>query len=138
MTKPILGGKPLKFETVESLQKVMQDYFDKTPSDEWTVTGLALCVGSKQLLNDYEARDEYKDIVREAKLLVENGYEIDLKKFGRAGSIFALKNFNWKDKMETDHTTGGQPINFAIPAEIAQKNNLINDNSISPSTEGNS
>lgn len=114
MTKPILGGKPLKFETPDELKAVLQSYFDNTPPDEYTVTGLALLVGSKQLLNDYEDRDEYSHIVKEAKLIVENGYEIDLKKHGRTGTIFALKNFNWKDKTEidqkTDITSGGKEI----------------------------
>lgn len=106
MTKPILGGKPLKFKSPAELQVVMETYFNETPESEWTVTGLALLVGSKQLLNDYEKRDEYAAIVKEAKLIVENGYEVDLKKHGRSGTIFALKNFDWKDKQETEHTGG--------------------------------
>jgi hypothetical protein len=110
MTKPILGGAPLKFKTPEELKEVLQCYFDNTKEEEWTVTGLALLVGSKQLLDDYLKRDEYKAIVTEAKLIVENGYEIDLKKHGRTGTIFALKNFDWKDKNETDITSGGEAL----------------------------
>jgi len=110
MTKPIIGGRPLKFDTPEELKAVLQDYFNRTSSDELTVTGLALLVGSKQLLNDYQDREGYKDIITEAKLIIENGYEIDLKKHGRSGTIFALKNFDWKDKIETDHTTKGEKI----------------------------
>ena len=102
MTKILLGGAPLKFETPEELKELMEGYFDATDPEEWTVTGLALKVGSKQLLNDYEKREGYDYLVKEAKLLVENGYEIDLKKSGRAGTIFALKNFDWKDKSEVD------------------------------------
>lgn len=110
MTKPILGGAPLKFETPEELKAVLQEYFDTTEPEEYTVTGLALKVGSKQLLNDYEERDGFKELVTTAKLIIENGYEIDLKKFGRSGTIFALKNFNWKDKTEQDITSAGKPI----------------------------
>jgi hypothetical protein len=120
MTKPILGGAPLKFETPEDLRIILQSYFDNTPPEEWTVTGLALRAGSKQLLNDYEKRDGYIDIVKQAKLIVENGYEIDLKKHGRTGTIFALKNFDWKDKNETDITSDGKPI--VIPSELINKN----------------
>ena len=36
--------------------------------------------------------------------MVESSYEIDLKKHGRSGTIFALKNFDWKDKSEVDNT----------------------------------
>lgn len=108
MTIPILGGAPLKFDSPDELKGVIQGYFDTVPEDEWTVTGLALLVGSKQLLNDYEGRDGYARIVKEAKLIVENGYEKDLKKYGRSGTIFALKNFDWKDKTEQDLTSGGK------------------------------
>jgi len=124
MTKPILGGKPLKFETAEELREILQGYFENTPQEEWTVTGLALMVGSKQLLNDYEKRKEYSHIVREAKLIVENGYEIDLKKHGRSGTIFALKNFDWKDKTETDTV-------HHFPDPLLGGNSNIKDNGIS-------
>lgn len=103
-----LGGRPKKFETPEELKTVIEEYFNSTPREEWTVTGVALKVGSKQLLNDYEEREGYKDFVKEAKLLVENGYEIDLKKSGRTGTIFALKNFDWKDKQEVDNNHSGE------------------------------
>lgn len=115
---PKLVGRPLKFETAEELQRVLQNYFDATPEDEYTVTGLALLVGSRQLLDDYEKREGYRDLVKEAKLIVENGYEKDLKKHGRTGTIFALKNFDWKDKTETDVTTQGEKIagiNYIVP-----------------------
>jgi hypothetical protein len=90
MTKPILGGKPLKFETPEELKNVLQEYFDNTDKEEWTVTGLALLIGSRQLLDDYQKREGFEEIVTEAKLIVENGYEIDLKKHGRSGTISCI------------------------------------------------
>lgn len=102
MTKPVIGWKPLKFETPEDLIKIVQKYFNETDKEEWTITWLSLVVWSKQLINDYEAREWYKEIIKEAKLLVEHSYEIDLKKSGRTGTIFALKNFDWKDKTETE------------------------------------
>ena len=34
--------------------------------------------------------------------MVEHSYEIDLKEKGNTGTIFALKNFDWKDKQEVD------------------------------------
>lgn len=101
-TKVNLVGKPRKFNSPEELRLVLAKYFETTKEEEWTVTDLSLLVGSKQLLNDYEKRDEFSFLVKEAKLHIENGYEKDLKKHGRSGTIFALKNFNWKDKSETD------------------------------------
>lgn len=106
-------GRPLKFQTEEELKKQIDAYFADTPKDEWTITGLALALDtSRKVLCEYEDRDEFSNTIKKAKLKVENGYEIDLKKHGRTGTIFALKNFDWKDKTETDLTTGGQPISW--------------------------
>ena len=100
-----LGGRPLKYKKLSDLIKVCENYFNKTKVDDWSITGLALAVGSKQLIQDYEKRDGYGDIIKRAKLLVENSYEISLRKHGRTGDIFALKNFGWKDQKEVSHKT---------------------------------
>jgi len=98
------GGRPLKFESVETLQKAIDGYFEVTPVDEWTWTGLALHLDtSRETLREYQLRDEFVDPLKKALLKVENGYEKDLKKHGRTGTIFALKNFNWQDKQEIKH-----------------------------------
>ena len=115
----------MKFETPNDLKAILQKYFDETPQEEYTVTGLALLMGSRQLLDDYGERDGYQAIVREAKLVVENGYEVDLKKHGRSGTIFALKNFDWKDKNETDVTSGGEKVQnlqyVLVPAKAKEQ-----------------
>jgi len=99
------AGRPLKFQSVEELQGKIENYFNVTPKDEWTITGLALALDtSRETLINYENKDEYFDTIKKSKLIVENGYEIDLKKHGRPGTIFALKNFDWKDKSEIDQT----------------------------------
>ena len=104
MTKPVVGGRPLKFETPEELAAAIDMYLEDTPKEEWTVTGLCLAIGtSRTVLDDYLSRDGYKGIVSRAKLMVENAYELSLRKNGRAGDIFALKNFGWKDKQEVEH-----------------------------------
>jgi hypothetical protein len=129
-------GRPLKFETVEILQKAIDKYFNETPKDEWTITGLALALDTyRSVLCDYEnldRRKEYSNTIKRAKLKVENGYEIDLKKHGRTGTIFALKNFDWKDKNEVDLSTLGEKINgfnYIIP-------NDANDKTLTKTTPG--
>ncbi len=48
-------------------------------------------------------RREFAHSVKRAKLLIENGYEVDLRKTGNpAGSIFALKNMGWSDRQEVE------------------------------------
>ena len=107
-----LRGRPLKFETLTLLQEKIDGYFNTTPKDEWTITGLALYLDtSRKVLCEYEdTREDFSNAIKRAKLKVENGYEIDLKKYGRTGTIFALKNFDWKDRTETDVTSAGKII----------------------------
>ena len=126
-------GRPLKFKTVEELQEKIDVYFDETEDDEWTITGLAMALDTyRDVLIDYqdgkydEDDKDFSNAVKKAKLKVENGYEIDLKKHGRSGTIFALKNFNWKDKNETDITSGGEKVqgfSYLNPNETNNKTN---------------
>ena len=104
-------GNPLKFKTEKELREKIEKYFNDTPKDEWTITGLALALDtSRKVLCEYEEKDEFSNTVKKAKLIVENGYEIDLKKHGRTGTIFALKNFDWKDQNSTDIASNGETI----------------------------
>ena len=121
-----LGGRPLKFETPDDLQKAIQQYFDETPFEEYTVTGLALTIGtSRRGLDNYDKRPDYQSIVRQAKLVVQHSYEIDCKRDGRAGSIFALKNFHWRDDRSFQHSgPNGGPIkteNKTITSEMSDQ-----------------
>lgn len=101
--------------SVKDLQKIIDDYFKKTAKEEWTVTGLALCVGSKQLLNDYQKRPDYKDMVKVAKLKIEHSYELSLRSKGGAHNIFALKNFGWTDNYGHELSgKDGEPIEHKV------------------------
>lgn len=98
-------GRPLKYKTVEAIQPLIDKYFEETPKKEWTITGLALALDtSRQTLCNLEGRGEFFDTIKKAKEMVEHSYEVDLKKAGRTGTIFALKNFDWVDKKEVDQT----------------------------------
>ncbi len=105
MTKPIVGGRPLKFPEPDDLVKAINKYFNEHDKEEWTVTGLCLAMGtSRDVLDEYKTRKGYGHIVTRAKLIVENAYEISLRKHGRTGDIFALKNFGWVDKYENENS----------------------------------
>ena len=97
-------GRPLLFPDVETLEKAIDKYFKDTPIDDWTITGLALSLNtSRETLINYEEREEFFDAIKEAKGKVEHSYELDLKRKGHAGSIFALKNMEWTDRQEIKH-----------------------------------
>lgn len=108
-------GRPLKFKRASDLEEAIEKYFDTTPKDEWTITGLALALGTtRRILIQYGQRDLYRPIVEKAKLKVENSYELDLKKKGQTGSIFALKAMGWSDKQEIDVTSKGEALGNTI------------------------
>lgn len=100
-----MAGRPLLFDSVESLQKQMDFYFANTPREEWTITGLALALNtSRETLCNYQGRAEFFDTIKKGKDMVENAYELSLRKNGRSGDIFGLKNFGWKDEKAVAHT----------------------------------
>ena len=108
------AGRPLKFQSTEELEAKINAYFASEPEERWTITGLALALDtSRETLCEYSERPEFVDAVKRAKLKVENAYELSLRKNGRAGDIFGLKNFGWRDQQDLNH--GGQRGN---PIEV--------------------
>ena len=115
-----LGGRPFKFTDPEKLRCRIEEYFNGFLSEKWTITGLALALEcDRDTLLNYEkdkqgqSKEVPPDVIRlikKAKMMVHNAYELDLRKKGRSGDIFALKNFGWTDKQEVDVTTAGHPI----------------------------
>ena len=121
-------GRPLIFDSPESLQKAIRDYFDDPPLKKVTITkgekiqtievplititGLAYHLGfeSRQSFYDYENRPDFSYTIKRARLFIENEYESQLQIGNTTGAIFALKNFGWSDKQEIDHTSNGNEL----------------------------
>lgn len=122
-------NKPLKWESPEALQLQIDEYFKWCDENEkpYTITGLALAVNSNKqtLLNyenciendwltrlDEETKLTYVDSIKRAKLKCENYAEIQLLdpncKKSPIGSIFALKNYGWKDRQEIVTTNNNE------------------------------
>jgi hypothetical protein len=105
------GGRPLKFKSPEELQQKIDEFFDKTPLLEQTVTGLALHLDTfRDVLCDYQEKDEFSNTIKRAKLRIEHAYEKRGMEKGGAFDIFRLKNMGWVDKHETDLTSKGEKI----------------------------
>ena len=96
-------GGPLKFETPQKLQKLFRKYFDETPFELWTVSGLALACGStSSTIKKYKDRAEYKAVVEKAWTMIENSYEVSMRIKGRSVEIFAMKQFGWRDVVDSN------------------------------------
>ncbi len=117
-----MAGRPLKFETVEELQKAIDAYFlenknsmfinaeDIPVYEPLTITGLALALDTtRKTLMEYEEKDEFSNAVKRAKTRIENYAEKRIFSTSPAGAIFALKNYGWKDTQDVNQNNTGIP-----------------------------
>lgn len=95
-------GRPPIWSDPEAFDKAVQQYFDENPQPKWS--GLALHLGfeSRKSLWEYGKKPEFSNSVKRALLRIEQHYEDNLLTKNATGAIFALKNFDWKDKQEVD------------------------------------
>lgn len=99
------GGRPPIWDDAEAFAKKAEEYFTTEKNPTWS--GLALYLGfeSRQSLEDYKKKEEFSYPIKKALLRIENIYESNLQKGNPTGSIFALKNFGWKDKHDITNET---------------------------------
>ncbi len=109
-----VGGRPVKYKTVEEMQEVIDQYFAKggnawveigeTPMFAPTVEGLAYELNlSRQGLLEYQGKNEFSDAIKRAKQRIAIALEQRLYGNNVTGLIFNLKNnFGWKDKQEIE------------------------------------
>lgn len=123
--KKNLGGAPARFTDPEKMKAAIDEYFSNPPikilrkngeAQEIpfiSITGLALHLGfcSRQSMYDYEERPKFSYIIKKARTLIESEYEFLLQNGNTTGAIFALKQFQWTDKVEQDNV---QDINIVI------------------------
>jgi len=125
------GGHPPFYNDPKKLQLACDKFFEdcKGNNDPVTITGLALSLGfcTRKSLLDYAEKIEFVNIIKRAKLKVENEYEKKLYSGQPTGSIFALKNMDWHDKSEIDHSgnIGKKDISDEEFAERLAKANKI-------------
>ena len=122
------AGAPARYKDPEKMKEDIDAYFANPPtkilrkngeSQEIpfvSITGLALHLGfcSRQSMYDYEERPEFSYVIKKARTLIESEYEFLLQNGNTTGAIFALKQFQWTDKVEQDNV---QDINIHIDHE---------------------
>lgn len=116
-------GYNTKFKDADEVSKRIDEYFKQCDENDepYTITGLALSLGtSRNVLCDYEkcvddlnilksldydVKVRLSNTIKRAKEVCENYAERKLldPKITKSpiGYIFALKNYDWKDKTET-------------------------------------
>lgn len=106
-------GRPPIWTDPKELEDSIEEYFNENGSPTWT--GLALHLGfeSRKSLWEYGKKPEFSNPIKRALLRIEEGYEQGLREKNAAGSIFALKNFDWKDTKEIDHTVSASRKDIA-------------------------
>jgi len=79
-----------------------------------TITGLSLFLGfaDKQSMYDYKKKEEFSYPIKRALSVIENNYEMMLDSKTPTGAIFALKNMDWKDKIEQEITKVKTKVSF--------------------------
>jgi len=117
-----VGAKRM-FDTPEELANKINEYIDSN-QECLTITGLCFYCGftSRQSFYDYELKPSFTYIIKQARLYIESDYEKDLKEGNKnaAGSIFALKNFGWKDKTEIDFNDISEKTDDDLRHELTQ------------------
>ena len=119
-----MNGRPLKYKSVEELEKAIEQYFVECDERQkpYTVSGLAYALGTnRQTLINYENKDDFVDTIKSAKAKIERFNEEMLynKDVSTTGVIFNLKNnYGWKDKQE---------IEADINNDISIKVKLVDD-----------
>ena len=117
-------GRPAKYENVEDMQKIIDEYFEECSKEgkRPTVSGLAYVLDiERATLISYEkcmecdklkqyddsVRRGFMNTIKSAKKFIESQYEDSLINDGKnpVGLIFTLKNnYGWVDKQEVEQT----------------------------------
>jgi hypothetical protein len=113
-------GRPRKYSSPEEFEEKVSEYRAACIASEEPITwtGLCLYLGfcSRSALDEYLQYPEFSYSVKKAKLMVEMEYEKKLHTGQSTGAIFALKNFNWRDKpkeqLEEEKTNSNVTINI--------------------------
>jgi hypothetical protein len=120
------AGRPLKFETKEQLDDMIQNYFDICKDEQRppTITGLALHLDTtRETLREYKARPEFVDSIHYALSYCENWLEENalMNKTNAPFTVFNLKNnYNWKDKTESE-------VNSKVELKVDSMKELTNE-----------
>ncbi len=112
------GGRPRKYSSPDEFDAKVNEYIAICVANEepitWTGMALHLGFSSRSEIDNYLEYDGFSHSVKRAKMIVENAYEKRLQGSNPTGAIFALKNMNWRDKVEQEISGAGFSINIDV------------------------
>ena len=119
------AGRPRIIDSPDQMRELGEAYFEecKATGQHILVTGLVLALGlsSRESLIEYGKRPEYSDTVKGLKAVCENYAENRLFTNNPTGAIFALKNYGWTDKTQTELSgPDGGPIHAQVTVEFVK------------------
>ena len=139
-------ARPKKFDNVEELQLLIEEYFAYCDSQTktvltkkgelvviphpkpYTVQGLAVYLDcTMETLLQYQKQDAFSETIKKAKTKIETNKVEGMISgdWNATGVIFDLKNnHDWKDKTEVDNNLKG---NISLHFNEQQGNDPIND-----------
>lgn len=114
------AGQPAKYATPEALDKAIKAYFDDPKLTVPTTAGLALHLGycdRNSLYDNSERSPEFSRTIKSAILRIMKYHEEKLSSGDKCtGSIFWLKNHDWHDRQEFQHS-GDIEITLSMSTE---------------------
>lgn len=113
----VITRKEIVYPLVKVGKKFERDYSQKptivkrkvmSEQVPYTITGLALYLGTtRDVLIDYQDKEEYSNTIKEAKLRCEEFAERRLFEGKATGPIFNLKNnYGWRDTRQLEGNIG--------------------------------
>jgi len=125
MTKKV--GRPLKFTDAKDMEEAINKYFeicDQT-KEPYTISGICLALGmTRETLRQYAKIEKFSDLIKMAKLQVENRYEKRaLTDDKPAGAIFLLKaHFGYSDRINLEHGMSEGSPKTKLTVEFIESN----------------
>jgi len=116
------GGRPPKYEDPVVFHDTVIKYFDSCEKSKTLPNKAGLCVFlniSRDTYNEYKKR--FPDTLKATEDYIENSWVQRLAGNSPTGAIFYLKNAfkeHYKDKHETDVTSGGKPLQTIVGMTI--------------------
>jgi hypothetical protein len=99
-----MAGRPKIISDKDEADKRIDGYITDCEEQDTpvTLTGLCIALGfnSKDTFYNYAKDPAFSDSIKRARLYIENAYEKRLHGNSPTGSIFALKNMDWKDQKD--------------------------------------